>query len=209
METSESLLIKLIQQNEHFWTFKESIKLSKIILKPIKPVIMKTQIKILSFFIMLGMVALLFFSCAKEEILTGLTSNRDSPRATTDVADEQLPQLTTLAEALTNIKFSEHPELGVEIKSFPCRGGRGTSLVAYNPYVQGLDFYDLSYYMVFWFKDGKPLNSTNKYYIDCVCNGEYVAIVYNKASKQGIGLAYHTVRRSCIRDEVSINNAVK
>ena len=174
---------------------------------------MKTRIKISSLFFMLGMLTLLFFSCSKEEIIPGINTKRDSPKAATiDVtADslQQLPQLTSLAEALKSIEFGPHHELGVAIKSFPCRLGGGSTLVAYNPNVQGLNFYDLSYYVVFWFKDGKPLNSTNKYYIDCVCDGEYVAIVFNKASRQGIGLAFHTVRRFCYRDEDSINTAIK
>ncbi len=158
---------------------------------------MKIRNIVLSF---LAIITLIFFSCAKEEILPNITTNGDSPRTfinefTKDENQKQLPQLNTLEEAMESISFNELTVTAVAIKSYSCRGGTGRTLIAHNPHVQGLDFYDSCNYLVLWFKDGIPVRGT--YYLNCVCNGEYVAIVLNKKTKQGVGIAFHTVRRSC------------
>ena len=172
---------------------------------------MKTRINVLSLISFFAIVALVLFSCTKEELVPVNPLNKsiaetakDQPFETgltsTVLENEQGSEFNmSYAEALESIDPDAHPDWGVAIKSFTCIRN-GMSLLVYNPYNSGLDFYNSDRFLVLWFKDGKPVRS-NQIRLECVCKGKYAVIVLNKATKQGIGIAFHSVR-ACYADDL-------
>jgi hypothetical protein len=108
----------------------------------------------------------------------------------------------SLAQAMKTLDPDARPDWKVAIKAFNCIRHRQT-LLAYNPQSSDLDFYDSSRFLVLWFKNGEPTRGTNR--LLCVCKGKYIAIVVNRATNQGIGIAYYSTR-ACYRDEDSVVN---
>ncbi len=166
---------------------------------------MKSRIKLLSFFSLLITVVLIFYSCEKEQILPLSESDKtlanlsinetdkifDYLSDTADVIDDEL---NTLENVMASIEFEKRTYWDVSIKVYTCIN-ESNSLLVYNANHPNLDFYNSERFLVLWFKNGKPLRrATNR--IECICSGEYAVVVINRATKQGVGIAFFT-GRSC------------
>lgn len=161
---------------------------------------MKTPINFLKAFLVLFVFSLIFFSCAKEEVLPVTSANQES---TSDpAATDTLPDMA-LDEALASLEFAEHPNLRVAIKTFRCRQ-QGTTLVVHNPSEPDLRYFDSRRFKVYWFKDGQPVRSRS-IQLDCVCKGDYAAIVMHTTTQQAVGIAYYNAR-ACFTIENSVNS---
>ncbi len=184
---------------------------------------MKKQISFLTFIFSLLIITMIFISCAKEEIIpiaaTQSIPNTNAPSA--DETDATSPVFLflesalkngvapeadiTLPEVLERLSLDVDSRWGVDIKAFACVR-RGHTLIAHNPNHPSLDFYDSRRFLTLWFKDNRPMRS-NGIRIECVCRGKYAAVVLNKATQQGVGIAFYSVG-ACSADESpsTINN---
>ncbi len=172
---------------------------------------MKTRINFLTLISFLAIIALVLFSCAKEELLPINPSKEVTAQSANDQAHEALTASTvpetdflnqkipgadlTFAEALEKIDPDPHPDWGVAVKSFTCIRS-GETLLVYNPYNPSLDFYDSGRFDIYWFKDGRPLRD-KEVRMECICRGKYAVVVLNKATKQGIGIGFQTIIHAC------------
>ena len=180
---------------------------------------MKTRIKFFSIVSVLAMLVFILFSCDKEEILPVTATNEIITQSAKDIsvetdlvsidpANEFLNMQIdgtdlTFAEAFKKVDPNPHPSWGVAINPSICNRD-GVTLLVYNPYNPNLYFYDTDRFSIYWFKDGQPLRDKD-IQLECVCKGKYAVIVLNDATKQGIGIAYHTVN-ACYVNEVVLPN---
>lgn len=182
---------------------------------------MKKQINILSYISFLAIVIFLLFSCEKEEIVPStaldknvfeLTKGQSIETAMASTALEDNFQNEggfefdmTYAEALKSIDPDVYPSWGVAIKSFICIG-KGETLLVYNPYNSSYDFYNSGRFQVLWFKDGRPIKASGVQ-LECVCKGKYAVIVLNKATQQGIGIAFYSAP-ACYENSITTSEGV-
>jgi len=187
---------------------------------PTKPNIMKPKSSFLAMFFSLSVLLLLFSACPPDpDIATpkpgqlfdqssgdsikpvrGLDhfSEFEGPLGYEDDEYTELEPSLNLSEAMKSVDFSVHPDWQVAIKGFTCiRSGK--SLVVYNPSRPDLNFYNSSRFAVYWFKDGRPIKGTHR--IECVCKGEFAAIVIYKPSNRGVGFAFYE-GRACAADQL-------
>lgn len=166
---------------------------------------MKTQIRFLSFLAMVGMIALVFSSCAKEEIIPlsvadetlAISSNDGQEETFDDFADTGNSidaDFNSLTNAMASLEFVKYPDWDVSIKNYTCFNDSETLLV-YNADRHNLDFYNSERFQVLWFKNGKPIRGSNR--LECVCRGEYAVIVILKATKKAIGIAFFNNVQNC------------
>ena len=181
---------------------------------------MKPKSFFLMIFFSLSVFMLLFSACEPEpdiatpkpgqlidqssEITTKSVRDKKYFSAFEDVLEYENDDYTELepslsfSDAMKRIDFSVHPDWQVAIKGFTCiRNGK--SLVVYNPRRPDLDFYNFSRFAVYWFKDGKPIKGTHR--TECVCKGEFAAIVIYKPTNRGIGIAFYE-GRACAADQL-------
>ncbi len=172
---------------------------------------MKTRINLLTLLFSLSIFAMFFSSCQKETLVYPLANSKvaiaEPPSSvqsiiiTDDEIQKQVSDIQmTYEEALESIDPDVRPDWGVAIKSYTCVRN-GETLLVYSPNNPGLNFSDSRRFSVHWFKDGQPVRS-NQVRLECMCKGRYAVVVINRATKQGIGIAFHAVSRACYADEV-------
>ncbi len=179
---------------------------------------MRTKIFRLAPVFLLPIIALFFHSCMKEEILPASGINDVFSEASKDAYSESTKLVSTseqsfmndfelnnlsLEEAIKSIEFEAHPDWKVAIKATSCVRG-GQSLLVYNPEEPDPNFYDPRRFVVYWFKDGRPIRGTNR--LSCVCRGKYTAVVILKSTGNGVGSTFYSILRACHFDKVAHTN---
>lgn len=134
--------------------------------------------------------ALIFYSCAKEELIPTAASARLTTE--TDKPLESGPSVTSNSQALK-----------VAISGFTCEE-KGEWLLVYNPNDPNLNFYGSGEFAIRWFKDGIPFEGTNR--LDCVCRGRYSAMVRHIPSQRHVGIADYSVTEDCSTSDDGTNN---
>ena len=167
---------------------------------------MKSKTSFMTFMILLSFLSVIFFSCVKETLtptFTHAAANTEYHIGAVDAFTDEVVNSDNsldlenefLNDALAKVEFAAHPDWGVAIKPFNCRGV-GKTLVVYNPKDKNFDFYRSGDFNIYWFKDGKPLPRERTHVLSCVCGGNYTAIVVHRATQAGIGISSQAVR-SC------------
>jgi len=130
-------------------------------------------------------VGMAFFTggnCLAEEVKT-----------TTDLYSKEAPNFNlTYEELIVDTEFQEEPKWNISIEATSCTR-MGTTLRVFSENQPHVDFNNSGRFFVFWFKDGKAIDS-NTDRLDCVCSGKYGVVIIRKYDNKGIGKAYQKVR---------------
>jgi len=108
-------------------------------------------------------------------------------------------------QAKKAVDFYAHPDWGVDIKAFICTR-QGQSLVVHNPNKPDLDYYTSPTFAIYWFKDGKPIRGRRSNRIECVCKGEFAAIVLHKPTKRGVGIAFKRGIACLVENQTTVSD---
>lgn len=164
---------------------------------------MKTRFNYLTLILSLSIFSLTLFSCKKEplhnfdpKVVTESdhsSGDKDLPNFDIDFDSKEAPDYNlTYAELIVDTEFQEEPKWNISIEATSCTR-MGTSLNVFSESQPHIDFQDSGRFFVYWFKDGKAIES-NTDQLDCVCSGNYGVVIIRKYDNKGIGKAYQKVR---------------